>query len=74
MRLQADDGKTIDITMRNGERYSLSAERKLTARIGNPVLVDAFYNGEEVTLPGKPGIPLNVVFPDIVRQSAPEAQ
>jgi len=74
MRLQADEDKAIDITMRSGERYRIKASRTLTARMGNPVLVDIFYNDEPVTLAGKPGIPLDVVFPDIVRQAAPKTQ
>lgn len=74
MKLNADGGKTIDITLKNGEQYRISADRTLTARLGNPVLVDVEYNDVPVSLPGKPGVPLDVVFPDIVRQSAPHMQ
>jgi cytoskeletal protein RodZ len=70
MKLNADDEKTVDITLKNGERYSISAARAVTARLGNPVLVDVEYNDVPVSLPGKPGVPLDVVFPDIVRQPA----
>ena len=70
MKLNADDEKTVDITLKNGERYRISAARTLTARLGNPGLVDVEYNDVPVALPGKPGVPLDVVFPDIVRQPA----
>ena len=70
MKLNADDEKTVDITLKNGERYRISAARTLKARLGNPALVDVEYNDVPVSLPGKPGVPLDVVFPDIVRQPA----
>jgi cytoskeleton protein RodZ len=70
MKLNADDDKTVDITLKNGEQYRISAVRTLTARLGNPALVDVEYNNVAVSLPGKPGVPLDVVFPDIVRQPA----
>lgn len=70
MKLNADDGKTVDITLKNGERYRISAARTLTVRLGNPALVDVEYNDVPVSLPAKPGVPLDVVFPDIVRQPA----
>ena len=69
MKLQADNNKAVDITLRKGEQYRLSAKQRLTMRIGDPVLVDVFYNNAAVDLPGKKGIPLDVVFPDCVRQT-----
>jgi cytoskeleton protein RodZ len=69
MTMQADDGTIVDITLRDGERYRASAAQKLTVRLGNPVLVDVEYNNQPVPIPGKPGIPLNLVFPDCVQQS-----
>ncbi len=74
MKLSADGGTAVDITLKNGEQYRMSAARTLTARLGNPVLVDVQYNDVPVSLSGKPGVPLDVVFPDIVRQSAPHKQ
>lgn len=72
MKLNADDSKTIDITLRSGQRYRISAAQTLKVRLGNPALVDVEYNDVAVSLPGKPGEPLDVVFPDVVRQSAPQ--
>jgi cytoskeleton protein RodZ len=69
MTMQADDGTIVDITLRDGERYRASAAQKLTVRLGNPVLVDVEYNDQPVPIPGKPGIPLNLVFPDYVQKS-----
>jgi hypothetical protein len=70
MQLLADDASPVDITLRNGERYRASAAQTLKVRLGNPTLVDVLYNDVPVSLPGKPGVPLDVVFPDIVRQPA----
>jgi cytoskeleton protein RodZ len=72
MEMRSDDGAVIDITLRDGERYSATAERVLTVRLGNPALVDVTYNNQPVFLPGKPGVPLDLVFPDCVRQSSVE--
>jgi hypothetical protein len=74
MKLIADSGATVDITLKNGEQYRISADRTLTARLGNPALVDVEYNDVPVSLPGKPGVPLDVVFPDIIRQPAAPMQ
>lgn len=68
MNMQADDGTIVDITLRDGEQYRASAARTLTVRLGNPALVDIEYNGQHVPLPGKPGIPLDLVFPDCLQQ------
>jgi cytoskeleton protein RodZ len=70
MKLKADDDTPVDITLKNGETYRISAARSLTARLGNPALVDVEYNDVPVSLPGNPGVPLDIVFPDIVRQPA----
>jgi len=72
MTMQADDGTIVDITLQDGERYRASASRTLAVRLGNPVLVDVEYNDQPVPIPGKPGIPLNLVFPDCIQQSPPE--
>ena len=69
MTMQADDGTIVDITLRDGERYRASASQTLAVRLGNPVLVDVEYNDQPVPIPGKPGIPLDLVFPDCVQQS-----
>jgi cytoskeleton protein RodZ len=69
MQMLADDASPVDITLRNGERYRASAAQTLKVRLGNPTLVDVLYNDVPVSLPGKPGVPLDVVFPDIVRHS-----
>jgi hypothetical protein len=74
MKLQADDADIVDITLRNKERYSASATQQLTVRLGNPALIDIFYNDTLVPLPGKPGIPLDIVFPDFVQQAPSEAE
>jgi cytoskeleton protein RodZ len=69
--MTADDERTIDITLREGERYRVEA-RKLNVRLGKPKLVDITCNGVPVPLDAKPGKPLNLVFPDCLRQP-PEA-
>lgn len=74
MKLQADDADIVDITLRNKERYSISATQRLTVRLGNPALIDIFYNDTLVPLHGKPGIPLDIIFPDFVQQAPSEAE
>ena len=66
--MTADDEKTIDITLREGERYRIEA-RKLEVRLGKPSLVDITFNGVPVPIDSTPGKPLNLVFPDCIRQS-----
>ncbi len=72
MNMQADDDKIVDITLREGERYRISAVQTLTVRLGDPALVDVEYKDQPVPLSGKPGIPLDLVFPDCVQQATPE--
>jgi len=69
LKLQADDGETVDITLRSRERYRISAERVLQVRIGNPAMVDAWYNDTPVSLDGTPGQPMDLTFPDSARQT-----
>jgi len=71
LKLQADGGKTINITLPRRERYQISATRVLQARLGNPAMLDVWYNDAPVSLDGTPGLPLDVTFPDIVRQAEP---
>ncbi len=66
MKLQSDDGSITDITLREGEWYRAAATRSLQVRLGNPALVDVWFNDTPVSLGGTPGLPLDVRFPDII--------
>ena len=70
MKLQADNDKAADITLRDKEHYRISAKQRLTVRLGNPALVTITYNNQPVPLNSTPGVPLNLVFPDCVQQSS----
>lgn len=69
LKLQPDGGETVDITLRKRERYSISAEKELQVRLGNPAMVDVWYNDAPVALGGTPGLPIDMTFPDSVLQS-----
>ncbi len=71
MRLRADDAAPVDITLKKGEIYRISAGRSVKARIGNPALLDVWYNDQPVLLPGTPGLPLDATFPDIAQPEQP---
>jgi len=66
IQIRDDENKTVDITLRNGEHYRMETDRTVEVRLGNPALVDVWYNDIPVSLGGTPGRPLDVVFPDSV--------
>jgi len=74
IKMQGDDRAPVDITLKKGESYRTSASRSLQARLGNPVLVDVWYNDTPVALPDTPGVPLDVTFPDVMQHSAQPGQ
>jgi len=74
MKLQADNGDTVDITLKKGESYRITAGKSLQVRLGNPALVDAWYNDAPVSLGGTPGLPLDATFPDIAQQKQQPGQ
>jgi hypothetical protein len=71
MRLQADESAPADITLKKGETYRVAAVRSLKARIGNPAVLDVWFNDQPVSLPGTAGLPLNAAFPDIAQPGQP---
>jgi len=74
IKMQADERAPVDITLKKGESYRTSASRSLQARLGNPALVDVWYNDTPVALPDTPGVPLDVTFPDVMQHSAQPGQ
>jgi cytoskeletal protein RodZ len=67
IQMHADEEAPVDITLRDGERYSITADTALAVRLGDPTLVDIWYNDIPVSVNGSRGKPLDVHFPEGAR-------
>jgi hypothetical protein len=61
MRVQRPDDTVLDTTtLRNGDVREVAGSGPLTVRLGNPGVVDLAVDGEVLTLPARPGAPVDV--------------
>jgi len=63
IKILADD-EPFEVMLRAGDSYSKGAVRSMHVRIGNSGGVSLFYNDIPLGSPGKPGEPVNILFPE----------
>jgi len=63
VKIVADD-EPSEVMLRAGDSYSKSAVTSMRVRIGNSGGISLFYNDIPIGSPGKPGEPVNILFPE----------
>jgi hypothetical protein len=63
MRFTVDGKHVFEVTLKKGETYSVNAVYDIRVRIGNPGGITAFFNNSPVTIPGRRGRPVEMIFP-----------
>jgi len=53
--------------LRAGDSHIKSAVKSMRVRMGNSGGVSLFYNGIPLGSPGKPGEPVNILFPEAAK-------
>lgn len=62
------DEEPSEVMLRAGDSYTKSAVHSMQVRIGNSGGVSLFYNDIPLGAPGKPGEPVNILFPEAADQ------
>ena len=66
LKIVSDD-ELSEIMLRAGESHTKSAVKSMRVRIGNSGGVSLFYNDIPFGSPGKPGEPVNILFPEAAK-------
>jgi cytoskeleton protein RodZ len=66
IKIVADD-ELSEIMLRAGDSHTKSAVKSMSIRIGNSGGVSLFYNDIPLGSPGKPGEPVNILFPEAAK-------
>jgi len=66
LKIVADD-ELSEIMLRAGDSHTKSAVKSMRVRIGNSGGVSLFYNDIPFGSPGKPGEPVNILFPEAAK-------
>jgi hypothetical protein len=66
LKIVADD-ELSEIMLRGGDSHTKSAVKSMRVRIGNSGGVSLFYNDIPFGSPGKPGEPVDILFPEAAK-------
>ena len=66
LKIVADD-ELSEIMLRAGDSHTKSAIKSMSVRIGNSGGVSLFYNDIPLGSPGKPGEPVDILFPEAAK-------
>ena len=66
LKIVADD-ELSEVMLRAGDSHTKSAVKSMRVRIGNSGGVSLFYNDIPFGSPGKPGEPVNILFPEAAK-------